>query len=89
MDISKFNLGVKGVQVRAVLMSVQGSVVQELACTNVNRGSQCLTGKQPMNRLAVIGFISFGFGWANDAFHGRHPNTSFEFLNVTFKQSQC
>lgn len=32
MDISKFNLGVKGIQVRAVLMSVQGCVWQEVAC---------------------------------------------------------
>jgi len=33
MDISKFNLGVKGVQVRAVLtLSVRGCVWQEVAC---------------------------------------------------------
>lgn len=33
MDISKFNLGVKGIQVRAVLtLSVQGCVWQEVAC---------------------------------------------------------
>lgn len=57
MDISKFNLGVKGVQVRAVLMffsrphAAGGSVSQWL-----------LTGKPKTSRLGMKGFIRFDWG---------------------------
>lgn len=56
MDISKFNLGVKGVQVRAVLtLSVQGCVGQEVAPPS---GEVMTTGNLATVRLGMIGFIS-------------------------------
>lgn len=56
MDISKFNLGVKGVQVRAVLtLSVQGCVGQEVAPPS---GEVMTTGKLAAVRLGMIGFTS-------------------------------
>lgn len=56
MDISKFNLGVKGVQVRAVLtLSVQGCVGQEVAPPS---GEVMTTGKLATVRLGMIGFTS-------------------------------
>lgn len=84
MDISKFNLGVKGVQVRGVpMLSV---------CGGRERGpvgrSWYLSGKPPTNRLGMFGFASLCFGWGNDAFPGKHLNTTFKLLSVTLKQGQ-
>lgn len=59
MDISKFNLGVKGVQVRAVLMLVSRPCA---AGGGVSRWAGLLTGKPKSSRHGMKSFICFGWG---------------------------
>lgn len=59
MDISKFNLGVKGVQVRAVLMLFSRPCA---AGGGVSRCAGLLTGKPKNSRHGMKSFICFGWG---------------------------
>lgn len=85
MDISKFNLGVKGVQVRAVLMlSVQVCVGQEVAPPT----GEVMTLNWETSNYQVWNdwFYLLVLSWGNDAFHGKHLNTTFKLCSVTLKQ---
>lgn len=85
MDISKFNLGVKGVQVRAVLMlSVQVCVGQEVAPPTGE--VMALNWETSNYQVWNDWFYLLVLGWGNDVFHGKHLNTTFKLCSVTLKQ---
>lgn len=73
MDISKFNLGVKGVQVRAVLMlSVQGCVGQEEAPPS---GEVMTFNWETSNYWNGLLYLLV-LGWGDEVFHGKHLNST-------------
>lgn len=88
MDISKFNLGVKGVQVRAVLtLSVQGFVGQEVAPPS---GEVMTLNWETSNYQARNDWLYLlVFGWGSNAFHGKHLKTTFKLHSMTLKQGRC
>lgn len=86
MDISKFNLGVKGVQVRAVLtLSVQGCVGQEVAPPT----GEVMTLNWETSSYWNDWLYLLVLGWGNEAFHGRHLNSTSKLPSVTLKQGRC
>lgn len=84
MDISKFNLGVKGVQVRAVLtLSVQGCGGQGVAPSS---GEIMILNWETSSYQAWSDWLYLlVLGWGNEDFHGKHLNTTSKLHSDTLK----